>query len=128
MDTQTIFILLLTGLTAGVLGGFIGVGGGIIIVPAMIYFLGMTQFQAQGTSLAMMLPPIGILAVMNYYKADAVDMRAAMVLALAFIIGGYLGSKVSLRLDPNKVKLIFGVFMFFVAIRMTLSAWKQLDS
>ncbi|NNK80798.1 MAG: sulfite exporter TauE/SafE family protein [Flavobacteriales bacterium] len=128
MDLQTLLILLLTGLTAGMLGGFIGVGGGIIIVPAMIYFMGMNQFQAQGTSLAMMLPPIGILAVWNYYKAEAVDMKAAMILAVAFIIGGYLGSKMSLRLDPDKVKLGFGVFMLFVAIRMTISAWRNLAS
>lgn len=127
MDAQTIIILLCTGLLAGILGGFIGIGGGVIIVPAMIYFLGMTQFQAQGTSLAMMLPPIGILAVMNYYKAEAVDMRAALILAAAFIIGGYFGSKLSLRLDPVKVKLIFGVFMLFVAFRMTYTAWKQLN-
>ncbi len=128
MDVQTLFILLLTGLMAGMLGGFIGVGGGIIIVPAMIFFLGMTQFQAQGTSLAMMLPPIGILAVWNYYKAEAVDFKAAMILAVAFIIGGYLGSKLSLRLDPDKVKFGFGVFMMLVAIKMSYSAWQKLNS
>lgn len=127
MDLQTILILLLTGLTAGILGGFIGVGGGIVIVPAMVFFLGMTQHEAQGTSLAMMLPPIGILAVMNYHKAGAVDLKAGMVLALAFVIGGFLGSKLSLRLDPIKVKLIFGLFMIIVAIRMTWSAWKQME-
>jgi uncharacterized membrane protein YfcA len=65
--------------------------------------------------------------VMNYHKASAVDMKAAMILAGTFIIGGYLGSKLSLRLDPVKVKLIFGLFMIFVAIRMTWSAWKQLE-
>lgn len=128
MDIQTLLILLLTGLTAGMLGGFIGIGGGVIIVPAMIYFMGMNQFEAQGTSLAMMLPPIGILAVWNYHKAEAVDMKAAMILAVAFVIGGYLGSKLSLRLDPNKVKLGFGIFMLFVAVRMTISAWKQLET
>lgn len=128
MDLQTLFILLLTGLMAGMLGGFIGVGGGIIIVPAMIFFLGMTQFQAQGTSLAMMLPPIGILAVWNYYKAEAVDFRAAMILAVAFIIGGYLGSKFVLRLDPDKVKFGFGVFMMVVAIKMSYSAWQKMNS
>jgi uncharacterized protein len=109
------------------LGGFIGVGGGIIIVPAMVYFMGMGQHAAQGTSLAMMLPPIGALAVWNYYKEGAVDMKAAMILAAGFLIGGYLGSKMSLKLDPVRVKLLFGVFMFFVAIKMTYSAWKQLE-
>jgi hypothetical protein len=127
MEMNTLLILILVGLAAGMLGGFIGVGGGIIIVPAMIYFMGMGQHAAQGTSLAMMLPPIGALAVWNYYKEGAVDMKAAMILAAGFLIGGYLGSKMSLKLDPVKVKLIFGVFMFFVAIKMTYSAWKQLE-
>lgn len=124
---NTLLILILVGLAAGMLGGFIGVGGGIIIVPAMVYFMGMGQHAAQGTSLAMMLPPIGALAVWNYYKEGAVDMKAAMILAAGFLIGGYLGSKMSLKLDPVRVKLLFGVFMFFVAIKMTYSAWKQLE-
>ena len=127
MEMNTLFILILLGLAAGMLGGFIGVGGGIIIVPAMVYFMGMGQHAAQGTSLAMMLPPIGALAVWNYYKEGAVDMKAAMILAAGFLIGGYLGSKMSLKLDPVRVKLLFGVFMFFVAIKMTYSAWKQLE-
>ena len=127
MDMNTLIILILVGVVAGMLGGFIGVGGGIIIVPAMVYFMGMGQHAAQGTSLAMMLPPIGALAVWNYYKEGAVDMKAAMILAVVFLVGGYLGSKLSLKLDPAKVKLIFGVFMFFVAIKMTYSAWKQLE-
>lgn len=109
------------------LGGFIGVGGGIIIVPAMVFFMGMTQFEAQGTSLAMMLPPIGVLAVWNYFKADAVNMKFGMILALAFVFGGYLGSKLVLKMDPLKVKFIFGLFMLFVAIRMTWRAWNQLN-
>jgi uncharacterized protein len=127
MEMNTLLILILVGLAAGMLGGFIGVGGGIIIVPAMVYFMGMGQHAAQGTSLAMMLPPIGALAVWNYYKEGAVDMKAAMILAAGFLIGGYLGSKMSLKLDPVRVKLLFGVFMFFVAIKMTYSAWKQLE-
>lgn len=127
MDNMTIIQLLLVGLAAGVLGGFIGVGGGVIIVPGLIFVLGMSQFEAQGTSLVMMLPPIGILAVMNYYKAGAVDLKAGMLLAVAFVIGGYIGSKLSLKMDPNKVKLIFGIFMFFVAIRITYKAIQQLN-
>jgi uncharacterized membrane protein YfcA len=128
MDTQTLMLLLLTGLTAGILGGFIGVGGGVIIVPAMVYFMGMDQHMAQGTSVAMMLPPIGILAYMNYHKAGAADFKAGMILALTFIIGGYLGSKWSLKLDPNRVKLIFGFFMVFVAFRMIFTAWKSMQT
>jgi uncharacterized membrane protein YfcA len=127
MDMNTLFLLMVIGLMAGILGGFIGVGGGIIIVPAMIYFMGMGQHAAQGTSLAMMLPPIGALAVWNYYKEGAVDMKAAMILALGFIIGGYLGSKLSLRLDETKVKFVFGLFMVLVAVRMTFTAWKEMN-
>lgn len=127
MEMNTLILLILIGLMAGILGGFIGVGGGIIVVPAMIYFMGMGQHTAQGTSLAMMLPPIGLLAVWNYHKEGAVDMMAAMILAIGFIIGGYLGSKLSLRLDETKVKFVFGLFMVLVAIRMTFTAWKEMN-
>ena len=127
MEMNTLILLILIGLMAGILGGFIGVGGGIIVVPAMIYFMGMGQHTAQGTSLAMMLPPIGLLAVWNYHKEGAVDMKAAMILAIGFIIGGYLGSKLSLRLDETKVKFVFGLFMVLVTIRMTFTAWKEMN-
>ncbi|MFT4661903.1 MAG: putative membrane protein YfcA [Patiriisocius sp.] len=126
MDANTLIILLLTGLAAGILGGFIGVGGGVIIVPALVFFLGFTQHAAQGTSLTMMLPPIAILAVMNYYKAGEVNIKYGMIMAAAFVVGGYVGSKLSLRMDPVKVKFIFGVFMFLVAIRIIVKSSKQL--
>jgi len=126
MDANTLIILLLTGFTAGVLGGFIGVGGGVIIVPALVFFLGFSQHAAQGTSLTMMLPPIAILAVLNYYKAGEVNIKYGMIMAVAFVVGGYFGSKLSLRLDPNKVKFIFGLFMLFVAIRILVKTSKQL--
>lgn len=118
MQTDTLFILIIIGLLAGILGGFVGIGGGLIIVPALIFFLGMTQFQAQGTSLAMMLPPIGILAVMNYAKSDNVNWKYAMILAGAFIIGGYFGSKLSLSLSPVVVKKAFGILMIVAALKL----------
>lgn len=126
MDIYTITVLVLTGLAAGVLGGFIGVGGGIIVVPALVFFVGLSQHAAQGTSLTMMLPPIAILAVMNYYKAGEVNFKYGMVLAVAFVVGGYLGSKLSLKLEPNKVKFIFGIFMLIVAVRLILKSYKEL--
>lgn len=121
MGTSTILILLAIGLSAGVLSGFIGVGGGIVIVPALVYFLGLTQVQAQGTSLAMMLPPIGILAAYNYYQADAMNWKYAAVLAVAFVIGGFFGSRLSLKMDEALVKFIFGVIMLLVAIKFIVS-------
>jgi len=121
MQTDTIFVLIVIGLLAGILGGFVGVGGGLIIVPALIFFLGMTQFQAQGTSLAMMLPPIGILAVINYAKTDNLNWKFAMILAGAFIIGGFIGSKLTLSLSPLVVKRVFGVIMIVAAIKLIFS-------
>ena len=121
MQTETVLILLIIGLIAGALGGFVGIGGGLIIVPALVFFLGMTQFQAQGTSLAMMLPPIGILAVMNYAKSDNLNWKYAFILAGAFIIGGYFGSKLTLSLPPVMVKKIFGVLMIVAALKLIFS-------
>ena len=118
MQTDTVLILIAIGLTAGILSGFVGIGGGLLIVPALIFFLGMGQFESQGTSLAMMLPPIGILAVMNYSKTGNVNWKYAMILAIVFIIGGYFGSKLSLSLSPQVVKKIFGVLMILAAIKL----------
>jgi len=118
MGATTIFVLILIGLFAGVLSGFVGVGGGIVIVPALVYFLGMGQHAAQGTSVLLMLPPIGVLAVYHYYKADSLDWRYAGVIALTFVIGGWFGSKLSLKLDETLVKFIFGIIMLLVSIKM----------
>lgn len=119
MSFTTLIILILIGLTAGALSGMIGVGGGIVIVPGLVYILGLSQFQAQGTSLALMLPPIGILAAYNYYKADALDWKYAAIIAIAFIIGGYFGSKLTLEfIDEKTLKRIFGGIMAIVAIKM----------
>jgi hypothetical protein len=118
MTTETIIIIILTGLAAGILGGMVGIGGGIIIVPALVYFLAFSQHQAQGTSLALMLFPVGILGVINYYKKGYVDFRYAGLLAIGFVVGSYLGSKFSLSLPQLTVKRIFAVLMLIVAFKM----------
>lgn len=118
MDISTLLILVLIGIAAGTLSGFIGVGGGLIIVPALVYFMGFSQLQAQGTSLAIMLPPIGIMAAMNYYKAGNVNLTYALIIALTFIIGGYFGSKIALKVSPVKVKFAFGLLLLYTAVRM----------
>jgi len=123
MEISTLIILILIGLVAGALSGFVGVGGGIIIVPALVYLLGLSQFEAQGTSLLLMLPPIGILAAMNYYQSGAVNWKYASVIALTFVVGGYFGSKITLKLDETLVKLIFGILMLLVAIKMIISGF-----
>jgi uncharacterized membrane protein YfcA len=119
MTTSTLIILIGIGLIAGILSGLIGVGGGIIVVPALVYFLGLNQHMAQGTSLALMLPPIGILAAMNYYKAGELNIKYAAVIAVAFILGGYLGSKLSIEIISETVmKKKFGVIMLIAAIKL----------
>jgi uncharacterized membrane protein YfcA len=118
MTTETIIIIILTGLAAGILGGMVGIGGGIIIVPALVYFLAFSQHQAQGTSLALMLFPVGILGVINYYKKGYVDFRYAGLLAIGFVVGSYLGSKFSLSLPQLTVKRIFAILMLIVAFKM----------
>lgn len=119
MTLLTILILVVIGVLAGILSGMIGVGGGIIIVPALVYFLGMSQHGAQGTSLALMLPPIGVLAAMNYYKAGELNVKYALVIAVAFIIGGYLGSKLSLTyISEAMMKKVFGIIMLIAAIKL----------
>ena len=110
-------ILLLIGLAAGLLSGFVGVGGGIIVIPSLIFFLGFTQQQAQGTSLAFLLLPIGILAVMNYYKAGFVDVKAAAIMCITFIIGSYFSSAMVVSIPQEYLKRGFGIFLLLVSLK-----------
>ncbi|MDA0940605.1 MAG: sulfite exporter TauE/SafE family protein [Bacteroidetes bacterium] len=127
LDPATLLTLLAIGLFAGVASGFVGVGGGLILVPAMMVFLGLGQHAAQGTSLAMMLPPVGILAVMQYHKAGEVHWAFAAVLCLTFVVGAWGGSKLSLRLSEGWVKLVFGLVMLYASVRMLFKAWAQIQ-
>ena len=118
MSIHVIIILLIIGFAAGILGGLVGVGGGIIIVPALIYFLSFTQKAAQGTSLGILLLPIGILGVWQYYKAGYVDMRIVWLVAAGFLAGSYFGSKIALALPQETVKKIFAILMIAFAFKM----------
>ncbi|TNE55842.1 MAG: sulfite exporter TauE/SafE family protein [Bacteroidetes bacterium] len=128
MTPQVIIILILIGLVAGITSGFVGVGGGIIIVPALIYMLGLGQHEAQGTSLLLMLPPIGILAVMNYYRAGQINWTYGMIIAATFVLGGYIGSKLSLRMSPGIVRLIFGLIMAYVSVKLIISGYQSVTN
>ncbi len=128
MSSTTIIILILIGLSAGILSGFVGVGGGIIIVPSLVFFLGFTQHQAQGTSLFVLMMPVVLLAVMNYWKSGNVNWQFGMVVALTFVIGGFIGSKLALKLSPALVKLIFGLIMSYVSIRLIMNGFSQLQN
>jgi len=118
MTAETIFVLILVGLAAGTLSGLVGVGGGIIIVPALIFFLGFSQQAAQGTSLGLLLLPVGILAVINYYNKGFIDLKVVAIMCAAFVFGGWLGSKLALSLSQELVKKIFAVVLFYTAFKM----------
>jgi uncharacterized membrane protein YfcA len=118
MSTQTLLLIVLIGLIAGMLSGLVGVGGGIIIVPALVLFLGFSQHQATGTSLGILLLPAGIFAVINYYKQGYIDLKVVGLLFVGFLIGGFLGSKISLTLSEAAVKKIFAIMLVIIAGKM----------
>jgi len=118
MEPTLIATILIIGLCAGILSGMVGVGGGLIIVPALVFFIGMNQHSAQGTSLGLLLLPAGILAVLNYYKAGHIDLKVVGLLAVGFLAGGYFGSKWSLALPQDIVRKIFAIFLFYTAFKM----------
>ena len=103
MTTETILILICVGLVTGILSGLIGIGGGIIIVP-MLLLLGLSQQQAQGTSLAVMMPPIDFLAVLNYHRAGLIEWKYAVIISVLFIVGSYFGSKIAIDIDQKTLK------------------------
>jgi uncharacterized membrane protein YfcA len=119
MSAQTIIVLILIGLAAGTLSGLVGIGGGVIIVPALIYILGFTQKQAQGTSLGILLLPIGILAVLQYYKQGYINVNYVIIVALSFVVGGFLGSRLATTsLSDEKLKRIFAIVLMLVSLKM----------
>jgi uncharacterized protein len=109
---------ILLGLVAGTLSGLLGIGGAIIIIPTLIYIFGFGQFVAQGTTLALMVPPIGFWAALIYYQRGFVDIKAAIFICLAFFIGGFLGATLSTNASPLLLRKIFAVTLFIVAIKM----------
>ena len=121
MSVSMFLILCLIGIITGIMAGMLGIGGAIIMIPALVYILGFNQHLAQGTSLAVMLPPIGILAAFNYWKAGQVNLKFALILAVAFIIGSYFGSKFALNIPQSVLKKIFGILLLVVAAKMLLS-------
>ena len=127
MTAQEIIILVTIGMLAGILSGFVGIGGGVVIVPALVYMLGFSQHQAQGTSLFVLAMPVVILAVMNYAKTGNVNWKFGLVIAATFVIGGYIGSKLSLKMPESWVKIIFGLLIAYVSFRLLLSGFQSIN-
>ncbi len=128
MTNSTLLILLSIGLGAGMLSGFVGIGGGVVIVPALVFLLGLSQHEAQGTSLFVLVMPVVFLALTNYWKTGNVNWKYGLIIAIAFIIGGYFGSKLSLKLSPQIVKLIFGLLMAYVSFKLIFSSIQEIKA
>src|SRR4028119_965926 len=123
MSTQIILIIIIIGLAAGILSGLVGIGGGIILVPALIYFMSYSQHQAQGTSLGVLTLPVVVLAFITYYydckkEGTPIDLKVIGLLAIGFIIGGYFGSALAWKLDEKMLKKLFALLLFYTAIKM----------
>ena len=118
MNSQDFLILIAIGISAGLIAGGLGVGGGIILVPALVFFFKLTQHEAQGTSLAVLLFPVMALAVWNYHKNGYVNFRYVFIIAIAFIVGSYLGSLATVNMQTATLKKIFGILMLIAGIKM----------
>jgi uncharacterized membrane protein YfcA len=112
--------LVVLGLLTGVISGLVGVGGGIVLVPALVLFFGFSQHMAQGTSTALLLPPIGILAAWTYYKNGYVDVRAAALICAGFVLGGLFGAKLAIFLPKETLRRTFGGLLFVLSLKMIL--------
>lgn len=114
-------LFIIIGLIAGILSGMFGIGGGIIIVPALVYFCGFSQLKAQGTSLAILLPPVGIAAFTYYYKRGQVDLKAGILICIFVVIGSLFGAKIANNIPISILKKSFGVLMILVSLKMIFS-------
>jgi uncharacterized membrane protein YfcA len=118
---MNILLYVVLGLAAGILSGLLGIGGGILIVPALVLVFGLSQHLAQGTTLALMVPPIGLLAAWTYYKQGYVDIKIAALVCLGFFLGGLIGAKFATSINPVMLKKLFGVALLVAALKMILA-------
>lgn len=113
-----VILYILIGILAGVFGGFLGLGGGVIIIPALIYFFKFSQHQAQGTAIATLLPPIGLLAAFKYYKSGNVNIPIAIFIALGFFIGGYIGASLANKIPEEKLRFCFALLLLALSLHL----------
>ena len=118
MDIFKFLLFILIGLFAGTISGLLGIGGATIIIPALIYFFGFSQHEAQGTTLLLMVPPIGILAAWTYYKKGYANVPVAIFICLGFIIGAFFGAKVAVSIPEKLLKKLFALFLLIISIHM----------
>lgn len=126
MPEPSTALLITIGVLAGVLSGLFGIGGGVVIVPALIYVAGFRQHMATGTSLAVMLPPIGLAAAFEYYRSGNVNIRAAVIIAAALLVGGWIGAAIANRMPGPQLRLAFGIFVVCLGVYLIYGAAKRL--
>lgn len=127
LHLPTLALLVTIGLVAGVASGLFGIGGGVLIVPALVYLAGFSQHAATGTSLAILLPPVGLAAVIEYYRHGNVDLQSAMVIAVAVFIGGGIGAAVAHQLPGPYLRLWFGCFVVALGLYLVIGALRRLS-
>jgi len=115
---MNILLYLLLGLISGIFGGLLGIGGAIVIIPCLVLLFGLSQHMAQGTTLALMVPPIGLLAAWTYYKAGFVDLKVAGLICLGFFIGGFVGARYATQIPDDILRKIFGVMLLIASLKM----------
>lgn len=118
---MNIILYILLGFLTGVFSGMFGLGGGVIIIPALVFLFGLSQHQAQGTTLALLVPPIGLLAAWQYYKQGYVDLKIAAFVCLGFFFGGLIGAKLVVGLPEPLLRRLFGVALLMISIKMILT-------
>jgi uncharacterized membrane protein YfcA len=118
MELQNTALIALIGAAAGILGGMFGLGGAIIIIPALVMILGYSQQMAQGTALIMMVLPVGALAAFQYYQKGLVDVKTALILAAFFFVGGYFGAKFATQIPKDILRKTFAIMLVGIAIKM----------
>jgi uncharacterized membrane protein YfcA len=121
----TPLVLLLIGVISGIMSGFFGIGGGVIIVPALVYLIGFTQHKATGTSLAILLPPVGLAAVIEYYRSGNVDLRVAFIVAVGLLAGAWVGAHFANKISGPSLRLAFGIFVVLVGLYIVYGAARR---
>jgi uncharacterized membrane protein YfcA len=127
MNLPSILFLVLIGFAAGIAAGLFGIGGGLLIIPGLVFLLGFSQHTATGTSLAILLPPVGIAAVLEYYRHGNVDLRAAFIVAAALLVGAWFGARLANHLKDEYLRLAFGVFVVGLGLYVVFGAMRRLS-
>lgn len=126
MTIQQLCIYVGIGVLAGILSGLFGIGGGLVIIPSLIYFAGYSQFQATGTSLAVLLPPIGVMATLEYYKRGYVDIKAALIIAVCLMLAAWVGAKMTRKLNEQYIRLAFGGLLSAVGLLIFVTSLRKI--